>query len=134
MNLHSVFLRKQCILPVRLHPRQDPCGENWTLVDNVTAADFYTLIRQSSWHFMWILGSCSRRSLGHTRETAIQRALERALRGISTRFNAAELVAVKTTWLPGFYIAKVTLEPRKIQQYNSLDISSSAHPQLIPTR
>jgi hypothetical protein len=29
---HSVFLRKECILPDRLDPLQEPCGEHWTLV------------------------------------------------------------------------------------------------------
>ena len=128
MNLHSVFLRKGCILPDGLHPRLEPCGEDWTLVDKITAQDFYTAMRQWNWHYVWMLGSCSRRGLGRTPETAIQRALERALNGIARRYNSAELVAVRASKYSGFHIAKVTVEPRKVQHFTSMDIAIAMLP------
>jgi len=134
VNLHSVFLRKGCILPDGLHPLLESCGENWTLVDNTTAQDFYTLIRQWDWHFVWMLGSCSRRGFGRTPENAGQRALERALNGIARRFNSAELVAVQATKYPGFHIAKVTVEPRKVQHFTSMDIAIAMLPHPVHTR
>ena len=134
MKLHSVFLRRGCILPDGMDPLREPCGENWTLADEVTAPDFYTVIRQRGWHLAWIRASCSRRGLGRTQEVATEHALARALKGIARRFNAAELVDVQATKVAGFHIAKVTLEPREVQQYSSLDIPAATHPQALQAR
>jgi len=71
---------------------------------------------------MWVSRSCSRRGYGWTEETATQRALDRALKGIAERFNAAEFDSLRVTRLLGFYIANVTMEARQIQQNTSLDI------------
>jgi hypothetical protein len=131
---HSVFLRKGCILSDRFKPLREPCGDNWTLVEEITAPVFDTMIRQAGWHFMWMQGSCSRRGLGLTPEEATQRALARALKGVARRFNAAELDSVQVTKYPGFYVAKVTLQPRHIQQHTSLDIADERHPQAVPAR
>ena len=128
MKLHSVFLRTECILPDGMDPLREPCGANWTLADEITAPDFYTVIRQRGWRFAWSHGSCFRRGLGHTQETATANALARALKGIARRFNAAELVDVQITKVAGFHIAKVTLEPREVQQYSSLDFPAVTHP------
>jgi len=74
---------------------------------------------------MWIKGSCSRKGIGLTREEATQRALMRSLRGVPKRFNAAELDSVQVTKCPGFNIAKVTVDPRQIQQQTSLEIAGN---------
>jgi hypothetical protein len=132
VNLHSVFLRRGCNLPDRMDLFQEPCGENWMHVDEITALEFYTIIRQVGWHFMWVLGSCSRRGFGPTQEIATEHAFARALKGIARRFNAAELVNVQATKVAGFYIAKVTLEPREVQQFSSLDVPAATHPQASP--
>jgi len=134
VNLHSVFLRTQCTLPERFNPLRKPCGDSWMLVDETTAQVFDIMIRRTGWHFMWILGSCSRRGIALAREDAIQRALVRALGGIARRFNAAELESVQVARYPGFHVAKVTLQPRQIQQYTSLEIAVEQHPQAVPAR
>ena len=133
MKPHSVFLRKGCILSDRLNPLREHFGDNWTLVEEITAPVFDTMIRQAGWHFMWMQG-CSRRGLGLTPEEATQRALARALKGVARRFNAAELDSVQVTKYPGFHVAKVTLQPRHIQQHTSLDIADERHPQAVPAR
>ncbi len=123
MKPHSVFLRKDCILPDCLDPLREPVGENWTLVEEITAPVLDTMIRRMGWHFLWVNRPCSRRGFGRTREDAAQRALARALKGLARRFNAAELVSVDDTKYPGFHVAIVTLQPRQIQQYTSLEIA-----------
>lgn len=134
MKLHSVFLRKGCILPDRLDPLREPVGDSWTLVEEITAPVFDTMIRQAGWHFMWMQGSCSRRGFGITQEEATHRALVRALKGLTRRFNAAELDSVQVTKYPGFQIANVTIQPRQIQQHTSLDVVDERHPQAISAR
>jgi hypothetical protein len=128
VKLHSVFLRKRCILPDRLDPLQEPIGDNWTRVEELTSSILDRMIRQAGWHFMWMQGTCSRRGFGLTQESAADRALASALKGIARRFNAAELDSVLVTKYPGFHIAKVTLQPRQIQQHTSLDIYIEKHP------
>ncbi len=66
MKRHSVFLRKGCVLPGRLDPLREPFGDNWMLVEEITASIFDTMIRQAGWHSMWMPGSCSRRGFGLT--------------------------------------------------------------------
>jgi hypothetical protein len=103
-------------------------------VEETTAQVFDIMIRRAGWHFMWIQGACSRRGFGLTNEAATQRALEHALGGIAARFNAAELDSIHIARYPGFYVAKVTLQPRQIQQYTSLDIAGERQPQAVPAR
>jgi hypothetical protein len=122
LKRQSVFLRKGCILPSRLDPFQEPvAGAHWMLVEDLAAPVFDTMIRQAGWHFIWIRGSCIRRGYGGSSDSAAAHALARALNGIAKRFNAAELDSVRVARYPGFHIATVTLQPRKIQQHTSLD-------------
>jgi hypothetical protein len=122
MKSHSVFLRKGCVLPGRLDPVREPLGDNWALVEEITAPIFDTMIRQAGWHSMWMPGSCSRKGFGLTQEGATQRALERALNAVPHKFNAAELDSIHVAWYPGFCVAIVTLLPREIMQSTSVEL------------
>jgi hypothetical protein len=112
-----------------LDPLLETVGGNWNFVQEIAAPVFDTMIRQAGWHFMWMQGSCCRRGFGLTQEEATHRALSRALKGIVRRFNGAELNAVEVRKYPGFQGARVTLQPRQIQQQTSLEI-----PAEIPQR
>jgi GNAT superfamily N-acetyltransferase len=134
VNAHSVFLRKWCILPDRLDPLRKPVGENWTLVEEITAPVLDAMIRRTGWHFLCVLRPYSRRGFGLTEADAVQRALASALERMARRFNAAELIAVQATRYPGFYVASVILQPRQIQQFTSLEIAADWHRMIVPTR
>lgn len=121
MKLHSVFLRNGCVLPSRLDPLREAIGNRWSLIEDLPAQVFDTMIRQSGWHFMWIQNSCARRGLGFSRKSATDRALTHALEGIAPRFNAAELNSVQVANCLGLHLATVTLQSRQIQQQTSLD-------------
>jgi hypothetical protein len=129
---HSVFLRKDCILPDRLDPSRQPIGEEWSVVEEIPALVFDTMVRRAGWRFMWLQGACSRRGIGLTEEAAISRALFRALRGVSKRFNAAELDSIEMTRYPGFQIATVTVQTIQIQRYASLNIAAGGRPHSVP--
>ncbi len=132
MKPHSVFLRKECVLPERLDPLRDSVGEDWTLVQEITAPVFDTMIRRMGWHFLSMHRPHSRKGFGLTQEDAAERALTRALKGAAGRFNAAELVSVQTRKYPGFHIAIVTLQPRQVQQYTSLENPQGWHRLAVP--
>ena len=125
MKRHSVFLRKGCILPNRLDPLQAPIGNNWTMVEDLPALVFDTMIRQAGWHFMWLQGSCERRGFGTNRQNATDRALANALNRIARRFNAAELDSVRVAKCLGFHIVTVTVQPRQIQEEASLALPNA---------
>ncbi len=122
MRPHSVFLRKDCILPDHLEPLQEPVCDNWTMVQEIAAPVFDSVIRQSGWHFMWINGASVRRGFGTTQKNATSRALTHALRGVRRRFKAAELDSVPVTKYPGFYVTNVSVQPRQLQHDTSLDM------------
>ena len=121
MKLHSVFLRAGCILPERVAPRQRTFGEHWTLVEEIAAPVFDTLIREAGWHFIWLAGRCSRRGCARTQQDAINGALARALKAGTRHCNAAELESLHVMRLPGFHVAHVTVQPRQIQRHASLE-------------
>ena len=127
MKLHSVFLRKECVLPDRLDPFREPYGQHWMLVKEISARVFDTMIRHAGWHFTWMCGSCSRRGFGRTQEEAIGRALARALSAVHKQCNAAEFDSVKVAKYPGFRVASVTVQRHQIKQFNSLDIAPDKH-------
>jgi len=120
VKLHSVFLRKECILPNHLDPLRESMGNGWTRVEEISAPVLDTIIRQAGWHFIWVLPDCARRGLGTSLEAATNRALTRALGGIPRQFNAAELDSVHITKYPGIYVVNVMLLSRQVQEQASV--------------
>jgi hypothetical protein len=118
---HSVFLRSECTLPDQLGLSLEPVGNDWMLAEKIVAPDLDTMIRRAGWHFMYVQGTSSRTSVALTGNEAIHHALARALKGIASRFNAAELESIKTAKYAGFHLATVILQPRQIQHYTALD-------------
>jgi len=125
VNPHAMFLREGCALPDRLALRQEQFCDKWMLVEGLTARALDTEIRAADWHFMWMVGSCCRRGCGWTAAGAEHQALERALGKIGEQYNASELDSVVIKKYPGFFMAKVMLHPRQIQQLTSLDMPNA---------
>jgi hypothetical protein len=131
---HSVFLRRNCVLPEPLNPLTEPVGEHWARIEEITAPVFDTMIRQKGWHFMSVDSPRTRKGIGLTEKGAVQGALARALSGVAGRFNAAELISVQVRKYPGLYVASVTLQPRQIQQYTWLEIAGDWQQLPAPAR
>jgi len=117
-----MFLRLRCALPDSVDPLREAFCDDWAHVLRLNSASLDGMIRRAGWHFMWVSKSCSRRGCGWTEETATRQALDRALRGIAGRFNAAEFESLRIRRVLGFYIANATMEARQIQQNTSLDL------------
>jgi hypothetical protein len=111
-----------------------PVGADWSVVEEIPALVFDTMIRQAGWHFMWLQDACSRRGIGLTEEAAIRRALSRALKGVSKQFNAAELDFLQITEYPGFQIANVRIQTLQIQRHASLNMAAGQSPLPVPAR
>jgi hypothetical protein len=132
MKIHTVFLRNGCMLPSGVDLRQEPFSDGWAEAVGGLASELDASIRNRGWHFMWMTDSYSARGLGRTPETAIQRALVRALRAVDWRFNGAELDSFQITNCLGFQIAKVTFLARHIHMQISLDSVAERPLQEVP--
>lgn len=121
MNINTVFLRDECILPRQFDLLQEPFSRGWAEAVGTAATELDTRIRGAGWHFMWLADSYSSQALGRTPETAIHRALARTLPAVRGRFNAAELDSVRVTSFAGLHFARVTVHARQIQRRASLN-------------
>jgi hypothetical protein len=122
------------MLPDRLDPLRKPVGDRWTLVEEITATVFDAMIRQKGWHFEWVDRPCSRKGYGFNEEEASHRALVGALNRVAGRFNAAELIDFQFKKVLGVHVARVTVQPRQIQQFTWLEISQDWHQLAVPAR
>jgi hypothetical protein len=82
VKINTVFLRDECILPSQFNLLQEPFSNGWAEAIGTVAIELDAAIRRVGWHFMWMVNSHSSFALGKTAETAIYRALARALPGV----------------------------------------------------
>jgi|SRR5580692_1050373 hypothetical protein len=134
MKRHSVFLRKGCDMPPHFDLAQQPCADDWMLLEEIEAPVLDTMIRHAGWHFVCLQRPYSRSGVGLSRDEAVHQALARALKGLKVNFNAAELESVQVSSYPVFHIAKVTLQSRHIQQHTSLEIALENDARIVPAR
>lgn len=122
MNLPAIFLRTGTVLPDNVDFVQTSFSEGWMSVGTTTVNSMDREIRQAGWHFVWLVESGAGMAAGRSEEAACKHAAVLALKRISARFNGAELGHIRVTRYPGFYVAKVTLHTRQIQQQTSLGL------------
>jgi len=134
VKLHSVFLRKGCALPANFDLLQEPCGKNWTLLEEIGAHTFDTMVHQAGWNFLYGRPSCSRIGVGRGPDAAARHALTRALKGIPAHLSAAELQSVQVAKHLGLHIATVVLQPRHVLHYSSFDIAAADRTRIVPAR
>jgi hypothetical protein len=131
VNLHTVFVREDCIFPERIDLRKEPFCNGWLAMIGIIASDLDKKIRSARWHFMSMTDSHSSRGLGRTREIAIHRALVSALKEVKGCFNTAELVSIQFTNCLGLKMARVTLHVRQIQRHASLAMAAESRLQEV---
>ena len=124
MNLHSVFLRLNCVLPDSVDIGRHAFGKRWSRVEGLSSLDLDVIIRHAGWHYIWLTGDNSCRSWSRTSEVAIDKALTRALTAVPHDCNAAEIDSIKMATFAGFWIANVTLQGRRIQQSAFLEAAT----------
>lgn len=78
--------------------------------------DLARAVHDAGWHFMWVDSDCSSTAWGRNDESAIARAVARALSRTACNLNAAELGGIRVSRRLGFRFATVTLHRRHIQQ------------------
>ena len=121
-------------MPPHFDLANQPCADNWMLLEEIEAPVLDTMIRHAGWHFVCLQEGCSRSGVGLSRDEAIHQALVRALKGLKIRFNAAELESVHVSSYPAFHVAKVTLQARHIQRNTSLEMAVKDHARVKAVR
>ena len=122
VNLRSMFLRNDCLLPDGMRMKQERFNKDWMSAGDISSTGLDVALRGAGWHFMWVQKASSRFGCGRTEASAI--STTRALDRIGDRFNAAEVDSVKISTYPGFRIARVTAHARQIQEQDSLSANN----------
>jgi len=126
MNPGSLFLRFGSVLPRACIVRGVTVCDGWTSVDSESSDELDACVRAAGWHFMWLKLISARMGIGFTSDMAVSKAKFAALHGLNARFNAAELITVTVKKYLGFYVARVKLTSRHIQECPSLGLVDEA--------
>ena len=121
MNVHSVFLRDNCVLPDSVDVTRDSFGKRWSHIEGLSSPDLDRIIRHAGWHYIWLTGGKTSRGWAQTSEAAFNNALTRALSGVGHNCNAAEIDSIKMSNFAGVWVANVTVQSRQIQQSSLME-------------
>jgi hypothetical protein len=124
----NLLLRARIELPEGLKLATDEFREGWEFARIVNSYRLEKQIAAHGWNFIKVDNGQLRSGVGDTSQEAIANALNLALRRIGQNFNAAEVEHVELTQYPWFFLARVTVSPRRIQQGTELPLSIKADP------
>jgi hypothetical protein len=103
-------------LPDDLKLTTDEFHEGWDIARLADARRLEKKIVSLGWSFTRMCDGLLRSGVGDTSHEAIASALKLALRHISAYFNAAEVGHIELTQYPWFFLARVRVDPFRIQQ------------------
>ncbi len=132
MKRGTVFFRSGSILPESLSLSREEACDGWMFAPSNSAQEVDAKVRMSGWHFMCLNLASLQVRAGLTPATAIENAMLSALDHLNERFTTAELTAVTVRKYPGFYVARVTLASRHIQECASLGLVDEATFRVFP--
>ncbi len=132
MTTGSVFFRSGTRFPRNFSLPDKPSYAGWTNSEFESAHKVDQRIRELGWHFMWLALYSTRIGVGRSRTSALDKAIRSGLEDLKPRFNTAELMDVRVRKYPGFYVAKVKLAARHIQEWASLGLVDEAVFRIAP--
>jgi hypothetical protein len=130
----NMLLRMRVELPVGMKLATDEFREGWNFLRTGNAHRLERKIQTRGWNFIKIADGVLRSGVGETSQEAIAGALKLALRRVSEHFNAVEVEHIELTQYPWFFLARVRVNPYRIQQSAVLPISDEAVPDSMPAR
>jgi hypothetical protein len=132
LGQHTIFLRKHIMLPEGVALAGETFCKGWVVLQSGDASWLDKTIRSLGWHSTVLTGKYQKSGLASCAQCAIHRAVQLALRKISNRFNAAEIghvVVAKYLW---FYLARVGIFPRYIQESPFLGFCDELSTPFVP--
>ncbi|MGC1463478.1 MAG: hypothetical protein WA802_14840 [Terracidiphilus sp.] len=130
----SMFIRARIELPPGLNPVTEAFREGWKFVGNKDARLLEKKILSRGWNYIRIVDGWTRSGVGETLQAAICNALNLALRQFSPHFNAAEVNHIEWTEYPWFFLARVMVNPYRIQEGSTIPVLDGALPLGATTR
>ncbi|MGD0892025.1 MAG: hypothetical protein ABR923_10860 [Terracidiphilus sp.] len=112
----NLLLHEQIQLPDGLKLETEEFREGWSFVKRSNARRLEKRVLKSGWNFIRIGDGSLRSGVGDTSQEAIASALNQALRRVSTHFNAVEVKRIELTRYPWFFLARVKVNPYRIQE------------------
>ena len=116
LEQHTIFLREHIILPEGIALAGETICEGWVVLQSGDAPWLDKTIRARGWNSNVLTRMYWKSGYANRAQDAIRRAAQRALRKVNERFNAAEIghiVVAKHLW---FYVARVGIFYRYIQE------------------
>jgi len=116
LEQRTIFLREHIILPEGIALAGETICEGWVVLQSGDAPWLDKTIRGRGWNSNVLTRMYWRSGYANRAQDAIRRAAQRALRKVNERFNAAEIghiVVAKHLW---FYVARVGIFYRYIQE------------------
>jgi hypothetical protein len=112
----TVLLRAQAVLPAGLKLATDPFHDGWNFVRTGDARRLQRKIEKRGWHFIAVADGALRSGVGESAQAALGSAVRLAMRRVSLFFNAVEIRHVQITSYPWFFLARIVVNPYRIQQ------------------
>jgi len=112
----KMLLRNRLELPVGLKLATAEFREGWNFVKTVNAARLEKRIRSRGWSFVKIADGSIKSGVGETSQEAIASALKLAVRQVSEHCNAVAVDHIELTEYPWFFLARVLVNPCRIQE------------------
>jgi hypothetical protein len=118
----NMLLRAQAELPADLKLATVEFREGWIFVRPGDARKLEKKIHTRGWNFIKVGNGTLRSGVGDTSQEAIAGALKLALRHMNRHFNAAEVEHIELTKYPWFFLARVRINPYRIQPDAALSL------------
>jgi hypothetical protein len=136
----NLLMRARIELPAGLKLMTEEFREGWNFVGTRDARLLEKRILRRGWKFIRIADGLLRSGVGETPQAAIGNALNLALRHVSPYFNAVEINHIEWVQYPWFYLARVMVNPYRIQrgavqpvEDDALSPRAAFRPRLLPT-
>jgi len=126
----NLLLRTHIELPDGLKLVTHEFREGWNFAHFANSRRLEDKVITQGWSFTRIADGSLRSGVGDTSQEAIASALKLALRRLNLYFNAAEVEHIELTKYPWFFLARVRVDPFRIQQGEAPPMPEEA--KLIP--
>jgi hypothetical protein len=123
LEQHTIFLREHVLLPEGIALSGDFFCEGWLVLQSGSALWLDKTIRDIGWNSYVLTKLYWKRGFSTYARDAICRAAQLALREVEERFNSAEIGRIVVTKYLWFYVAKVGIFSRSIQESPFIGIS-----------
>ncbi len=130
----NIFLRAKVALPIGMKLTTQEFRGGWNLVGARDSRLLEKKILKKGWKFIRIVDGWLTSGVGDTTRTAIASALNLALHHVSPHFNAVEVNRIEWTQYPWFFVARVMVNPYRIQESAVLPVPDEAIPSVSRLR